>query len=69
MIGTTIAPLLSGETRGAAREEERNLCCSSQAQAIDPTEGAPLNINAGVAVSPPYSVCLVVCLGVYALSL
>ena len=41
VIGTTIAPPLSDETKGGAREEERDLCCSSYTQTINAAEGGP----------------------------
>lgn len=69
MIGATIAPPSSDDVRGGAREEDEDLCYSSQAQTTDAAEGGPDTNHVGVAVSPPCSVCDVVCLGVYALSL
>ena len=64
MIGTTIAPPLSEETRRRAREEESDLCCMLQLVSSDNrrSRGRPQH-HAGVAVSPPYSMCLVACLG------
>ena len=67
MIGTTITPLVGRDERWRARRKERPLFQLASSDSRRSRRRS--QHHSGVAVSPSYILCLVVCLGVYALSL